>query len=346
MTPFRGLILGWYHQRNAGDDRLAHCIERWLHDHQLTFWSHTQTPSAELLSRCDYVILGGGSLANAHHGAFFGMRKWITAAKIPVFGAGLTVSSIPALREEFKAIPESGGLIWVRDQESADFLKLPSQQCITAPDLSWLFPLTGDHFGLESTARSGVAVNFRPWPKRNWNPRNWSTPIADLKGAVPYPLCFGRDDDRPVLREVFGARAPEFRSLQDDAEFDPTRAARAELVVAMRFHAILFAIQSGTPFLALGNSRKLQWMLDGLDLGEYVVPIEDPEKWDAKLALARSMDSGKLLGITARQKALAWETANTFKTRIEEQAGEAKNQRARNQNRLGTRVKRRLLRVT
>jgi polysaccharide pyruvyl transferase WcaK-like protein len=192
MTTFRGLILGWYHQRNAGDDRLAHCIERWLHDHQLAFWSHTKIPPPELLLRCDYVILGGGSLANAHNGAFFGMKKWIEAAKIPVFGVGLSVSNIPALREEFKAIPASGGLIWVRDQKSADFLGLPPQQCTVAPDLSWLFPLTGEHFDLESTARSGVAVNFRPWPKRNWDPRNWIAPIAALKGAVPYPLCFGR----------------------------------------------------------------------------------------------------------------------------------------------------------
>jgi hypothetical protein len=39
-----------------------------------------------------------------------------------------------------------------------------------------------------------------------------------------------------------------------------------------------FVIQSGTPFLALGNSRKLQWMLAGLNLDDLIVPIEEPER--------------------------------------------------------------------
>lgn len=343
MRPFRGLVLGWYHQRNAGDDRLAFCIERWLHDHELTFGTHTQTPPRELLERCDYVVLGGGSLANAHHGAFRNMRDWIEAARLPVWGVGLTISSIPALRDELRALGASGGRIWVRDQESADFLGYSRDECVAAPDLSWLFPLGGARFGLPPDApRKGIAVNFRPWPKRNWSAGAWREPIARLEGATPYPLCFGRDDDRATLREVWGENALEHHALRPDAEFDPTLAARSELVIAMRFHAILFAIQSQTPFVALGNSRKLQWMLDGLGLSDCVVPIEEPQRLGEGIARAQALDGAQLGRITREQHEHAWDVAREFKAQIEARAAQARTRRERREHQLGPRLKRRL----
>lgn len=305
---YRGVVFGWYHQRNAGDDRFVHCIERWLHDHELTFLPHTQPPPLDVLRRADYVLLGCGSIANQVHGVFSGMRRWIAAAGIPVFGVGLTVSQYPALRDELSSIIDTGGSIWLRDQQSADWLGF-DRNVMVGPDITWLYPRRFDRQPSPGT----VAVNFRPWVKRVWDPVVWGRELARVcPKLVPWPLCFGRDDDRVTLGQVLGA------AVAND-EFDPTTPAKAELVVAMRFHALIFAIQTGTPVVAVGNSVKVSYLLDQLGMSECTVPIEQPERIGEVVSRIRSeWPADRIQAIANVTRDKAWCVASQLKQRIEE----------------------------
>lgn len=306
----RGVVFGWYHQRNAGDDRFVHCLERWLHDHELIFLPHTQPPPFDVLSRADYAILGCGSIANQVHGVFSGMKRWIAKAKIPVFGVGLTVSQYPALRDELRSIIDTGGSIWLRDQQSADWLAY-DRNVFVGPDITWLYPRSLSCHPAPGT----VAINFRPWTKRVWDPVAWGRELARVcPRLVPWPLCFGRDDDRVTLGQVTGSEV-------STEEFDLGTIAQAELVVAMRFHALIFAIQAGVPVVAVGNTVKVSNLLDQLGMAECAVPIEQPEQiGEAVLRIKSGWPVDRVREVSSRMCVKAWQVASQFKQHIEDVA--------------------------
>ena len=83
---------------------------------------------------------------------------------------------------------------------------------------------------------------------------------------MPWPLCFGRDDDRPVIARIVG------EPVSDD-EFVPSLAAQVSLIVAMRLHAVIFSLQAGTPVVPIANSKKLEWFLQQVELEHLSVPV-------------------------------------------------------------------------
>jgi polysaccharide pyruvyl transferase WcaK-like protein len=314
----RGAVFGWYHKRNAGDDRLAHCIENWLSGHELLFLPHTSSPPIELLQQVDYVILGGGSIANEVHGVFKDMRHWIQAAQVPVFGVSLTVSHFDEFRYELSSIPETGGMIWVRDPKSAEVLGF-DRDLVVAPDISWLFPRTFSH----EVRSDDVGINFRPWSKINWQPKVWEPQLSHIFGdkLTPWPLCFGKDDDLSILRQVM--------TIKDyPNEFDPTVPSRSQLIIAMRYHAIVFAIQAGTPFIAIKNTRKLQYLLEQIGLSYAAVPLDQPNQLPQVLKLVDSSVTSELLAqVTQKMSNQAWEVANLMRERIETTARANRNRK-------------------
>ena len=307
MNKPRGLVLGWYNQLNAGDDRLATCISYWLKDHQLLFMPHTSVPDIAILNDVDYVLLGGGSIANSVSGVFCGMHEWIRKARIPVFCVGIGVSHFPEFHCEFTAIKESGGHIWVRDQPSAENCGQPADAVDVAPDLSWLLPLR-----FANLRRQGIAVNLRPGGgPRNLHIAQWRSVLTAMPGAWSWPLCFGKDDDVGMLHDLFG-------DCKAISEFDPTGAGRAEILVAMRFHAVIFAIQTGTPFVAITHTRKLELLLEQLGFGYATVPHDRPDQFCEAFQLVKNrMSTEELLAVTDSVHRATVEYAAQFKERVE-----------------------------
>lgn len=323
---YRGVVFGWYHQRNAGDDRIAHCIEHWLDGHELTFLPHTSSPPIEVLQRNDYVILGGGSIANQVNGVFHDMRKWMSAANLPVFGVSITVSQYEEFKRELSAIPENGGTIWVRDEKSLEWLNF-EKGLMFGPDISWLFPrqMVGQ------TRSEQVGVNFRPWSKIQWQPERWQQQLSNSLGSDrlhPWPLCFGKDPDLSVLQDIVDIdNAP--------TEFDPTVPSRSQLIVAMRYHAIIFAIQAGTPFIAVDNTRKVRDLLEQVGLPQLAVPLSDPSSFDEKLAYVQNNVSAEtLLQTTQSMSEQTWKVADKMREAIESAADAHRSNRYSFSNKL------------
>ena len=327
MNVPRGLVLGWYHRMNAGDDRLCTSITHWLRDHRLTFMSHTEPPSQSVLAQHDYVLLGGGSIANEVAGCFRSMEHWVRPGCIPVFGIGLGVSQHDEFESEFRSIIDSGGRIWVRDAASKKNTMQDEQFVDVAPDLSWRLPLREYAFD-----RSGVAVNLRPGGgPRTLDVQQWKDVLCSIPNARSWPLCFGKDDDRPMLQSLYG-------DCDLMEEFDPTVPSQVSCVVAMRFHAIIFAIQTGTPFVAITHTRKLEYLLEDLGLSFAAVPFDRPDLFEETFQRVRENLEPSLLREKSRalnQRALDY--SETLKKSIEESV--TRNRRRRN---LGFRVRSRV----
>jgi len=258
-------IFGWYHHRNAGDDRIQQCLTRWLDGHTLAFLPAGRRPPIRLLRTCDAAILGGGGLIMGEGGMFRHMARWIRSAGIPVALAGVSVEAItPALRRELREFLDRCCFAWFRDRESLEAVG-EHPKAFVAPDLTWLYPYPAAPLPPE-----GVAVCLR---KQRGLPLDaWRRVLAQLDQPLhPWPLYFEQGGDAGVLASVIPDRpVPE--------EFDLEPARRAAAVVSGRFHGIVFALQLGRPALAVSSLPKTRRFLAEQGLGAWTVAEDRPQE--------------------------------------------------------------------
>ena len=104
-------------------------------------------------------------------------------------------------------------------------------------------------------------------------------------------------------------------------EFDPTLPSRSQLIIAMRYHAIIFAIQAGTPFIAVDNSRKVRDLLEQVELSQMSVPLDDSSNLEKVTNIAANTVNSQLLNqITAEMSEKTWKVADLMKEEIEQAA--------------------------
>lgn len=331
MSPYRGLVLGWYHNRNAGDDRLQEVILSWLQDHHLYFLPHSELPPPSLVDSVDYILLGGGSIANAPHGVFTDLKSWCRRHDKPVYTAGLGISSFDNFPSTFEAIPESGGFAWVRDEQSKINIGNPDW-CKVAPDIAWLLP-----FPCQRTPGAACVpyLNLRPWPKLVWDPKAVRKKLETvLPGLRPLPFCFHRNHPD----------APEITKVLPDAEmpeaFDPTAFSFASFILTMRFHAVIFAVQTGIPFLAIHNSKKLSYLMDSIGLEDFILKLDDLDNFESKVEKAQTeLCLDRLYQISEDQRHRVAQVAHEFKAHIEETCSRKRSKRYTS---LGKRIRNRI----
>jgi polysaccharide pyruvyl transferase WcaK-like protein len=235
-------VFGWYHHRNAGDDRIQQCLTRWLEGHTLAFLPAGRRPPVHLLRTCDAAVIGGGGIIQKQGGMFRGMARWVRAAGIPVALAGVSVEGMtPELRAELRAFLDVCCFAWFRDRGSlAEVGEHP--RAFVAPDITWLYP-----FDPAPGLGDGVAVTS-----------------ADLTAPVtlhPWPLYFENGGDAAA----FGRPVP--------GEFDLEPARRAAAVLTRRFHGLLFAIQLGRPALVDSGTPKVRRFLEENGLQDWALDL-------------------------------------------------------------------------
>src|SRR6266498_1808139 len=129
-------VFGWYHHRNAGDDRIQYCITRWFDGHTLAFLPAGRRPPIHLLRTYDAAILGGGGLIMGEGGMFRHMTRWVRSSGIPVALAGVSVESITSgLRAEIRAFMDVCCFAWFRDKGSLEVVG-EHPKAFVAPDIT------------------------------------------------------------------------------------------------------------------------------------------------------------------------------------------------------------------
>ena len=224
-------IFGWYHHRNAGDDRIQQCLTRWLEGHTLAFLPAGRRPPVHLLRTYDAAILGGGGLIRDRGGMFRDMARWVRAAGIPVALAGVSVEAMtPVLRAELRAFLDVCCFAWFRDRGSLEEVG-GHPRAFVAPDVTWLYPFepapgVGDGIAVTSADLAVPDTRIHPWPLYFENG-------GDAAGFHPTP-----------------------------GEFDLEPARRAAAVLTRRFHGLLFALQLGRPALVDSEAPKVRRFLE------------------------------------------------------------------------------------
>ena len=256
-------VFGWYHHRNAGDDRIQACLTRWLDGHTLAFLPAGRPAPVGLLRTYDAAIIGGGGLLMNEGGIFRRMAGWVRSAGIPVALVGVSVERLtPGLRSELREFLDVCCFAWFRDQGSLDEVGA-HPRAFVAPDVTWLYPYP------VSPPRSDAVALALARPVRVPTDA-WRDVMARLgKPVLPWPLHFEGGGDGKVLSEVLpGAVVP--------SEFTLEPLLQSDVAVSARYHGLLFAIQTGRPFVAVGGLPKTRRFLTDVGLGEWTIDESEP----------------------------------------------------------------------
>jgi hypothetical protein len=263
-------VFGWYHHRNAGDDRMQYCITRWLDGHTLAFLPAGRPPPIDTLRTYDAAIIGGGGLIMGTGGLFRNVRRWVRAAGIPVALLGVSVERMtPELHAELRDLLDVCCFAWFRDQGSLEEVG-PHPRAFVAPDLTWLYP-----YPQLPAAGEALALSLRF--QRDLPLKRWRAAVAGLRRRVlPWPLYFEQGGDTRVLAPIVPGAA-----IPDQFTLDPLLS--AAMVVSGRYHGLLFALQSGRPVIGVSDLPKTRRFLADHSLSEWCIGEQEPERLHERL---------------------------------------------------------------
>lgn len=267
-------VLGWYHHRNAGDDRIQYCLTRWLDGHTLAFLPAGRKPPNSFLRTYDAIIIGGGGLLFKEGGIFKSMAEWVRNIKIPVCLVSVSIEGMTVdLKSELKDFLDVCSFSWFRDQGSLNELG-NHPKAFVAPDISWLYP-----FPICKNSDPYISLSLKyhkNFPLKTWE--NWvSKNTYNFKSS---PFYFENGGDNRLLKNILDKNSPE--------EFDIRTFQNSEAVISGRYHGILFALQSGKPVIGVGRLNKIERFMKEVGLREWLVDEDEPYKLEVLLMKIRA----------------------------------------------------------
>lgn len=262
------LVLGWYHHRNAGDDRIQEAVTAWLDGHTLGFLPAGRRLPASYARRWDAVLIGGGGVLQRRGGVLRDLRRFVRRAQVPVGVVGVSAEQPdPALVDEVRRVGDRLCVAWVRDQGTMDELGLEADdRTFVAPDLTWLLPRDA----APASPPRGVAVATAA--HAGLDVARWSPALAALPGPIqPWPFWLEGHADRRALAELLpGHEVPD--------RHEPHVGASAGVVVSARYHGLVFGLQQGRPVVGIGDAPKVRRLLHEQGLGDWHVPADRPDR--------------------------------------------------------------------
>ena len=274
-------ILGWYHQKNVGDEAFKDVFQAAarLLDPSATLSFHTYALGSP---KPDKVILGGGDVVRP-----FYLSKISPGIKVVPMGVGLGYESEIELLEK-ASVP----FALFRNMED---VKLACSKGINAeycPDITYFLgepePLRVN-FAAGKTLGVLLSDEISPTFERRdsreylyYEYFKWElASILDILAEF-YNICFvafsttNSINDHKVGLDIYRRMA-----VRDRVSFvtEPLSMAQAlwlmkqfELVISMKFHGIMFAVNQGVPFINVAETRKTQRFCTENGLAQLSIP--------------------------------------------------------------------------
>lgn len=292
-------VIGWYNRQNVGDERILQCLERFFSGHKHSIRSFNIGDAKKNIDRInsyDYVLLGGGGLITRRFNKYYTLFDKI---RRPLGCVGIGVEAMNRdMEKSVNLLLEKSDFILVRDKESKEMLR-NNFKIMVGPDLTFLSsydlsdPTDDRIVGLNlrywcsSEAEYGsyywhlrnyIEKNLRSfgavWPRGKWDERKFVSLLREFRGKfLPMPFC---------LEDVKLARTRSYVSDVDvlrqyfkgvPAAFDPSWFSKIRYLIAMRFHAILFSVQCGIPFVCISYQPKCIRFCQAIGINEYCLDV-------------------------------------------------------------------------
>lgn len=285
-------VLGYYAYGNTGDEVILDNLRHFLSPHTVIPIPLGLTNSADTVSRLnafDFLILGGGGLyRNEPPSPFGSFDSWGKKLTAPIGVLGLGVSRLaPHFVAATHRLIDHSLFFQVRDEESRRLIGHPKVE--VAPDLTFYRPLVP----APRKVRGGqlvCGVNLRP---AQAGIGHWVEAVQKLdcrKLALPFSSHPALGDREALL------------SLDPDCPSHLTLAAYTsmDLLIGTAFHSILFAIQTGTPVIAINYDPKVERLMREVELSQFML------NWDEADRLHACYEAAVACRDTIRRQMLAY----------------------------------------
>lgn len=271
-------IFGYYNFFNAGDDRIQHCLKRIFAGHIITFFPHfLPPPHLDYLNTFDWIIIGGGGLVRERVGIWVEMSQWLRGLRANVGVVGLGVNSLtPELTSEVFSLLDYAQFFFVRDRKSKQLLNNDVRVKVH-PDLTWCFPFEPN----SETVQDTIALNITGCEGKFQTDR-WLKQL-ELEQISPFPLYFTKDRDYALLTKHFGEVVPR--------EFTLEPLINSKMLIACRYHAIVFAMQLGKPFIAINYDDKVKRLLVESGLSNICLELDQSDLLREKIKYLQAHES-------------------------------------------------------
>jgi polysaccharide pyruvyl transferase WcaK-like protein len=293
----RALVVGGYGYRNVGDEAILAGLLSTLPTRSVTVLSRAPEETARLhgvravglasalpaLRDCSTLVIGGGGLFGADMGRLgrllpaAGLGALALGKSVVVEGVDIDERLSPGARLLLPPLLRRAMRVSVRDRRSAAVLRGWRVTAAVVPDLSLAMAPAPAEMGRALLARAGVDLErpviglaltgVRPDLARAAR----SAVSAAMDGMPEVEFCFipmsrhpsvPQHDDLVTALELRKAQ-PRLRIVDEQAHPSVILSAFGGLagVVAMRYHAMLFADRVGAPLVPIAYAEKnLRWL--------------------------------------------------------------------------------------
>jgi hypothetical protein len=276
----RVLILGYYHRNNFGDDLFEYVFKNHvLSNYDVTFANIDDLQDMFKIharNRFTRVIFGGGDIINTYYfseKAILDIRKHFRGVQISFYGVGM---SYPQLLP----ILDIGDLFLMRNKIDYESVKWRYGSHVTSytPDLGYFLLDSCEPEDTSTVKHVGVCLPYPMFKDRNSNLLSeLAATIRDLSrtcrvSIVPFDTSSNKDNSDLLLQELLRPLLAEheFDENGEQSIFYVTRRMDVssmldffkslDFVIAGRFHSIILAMLTGTPFIAPLASKKIENM--------------------------------------------------------------------------------------
>lgn len=224
-------IVGWYGEKNLGDEAFRQVFEEQWSSHELSFGKKPDLSA-------DVIVYGGGGVACGSYLDLLPPDRKAYALGVDIAVNGAAWSRLQSFQ---------GLTLYCRSREYSELAG-----CFYMPDLAW---------GLEPIrvrqvpGRIGVILTDELPGHLFDNVKLALETSPVVQECVLIPLYSGVSSDLKAMRKLDLSIPHE---IYQSGTVDQAREqiARCELLITMRFHGAVFAAQSGVPYISLARPGK------------------------------------------------------------------------------------------
>ena len=264
------LVYGWYHQLNIGDDLFMQSFRKLFPDYHFTFCDSIKMES---LKDIDAVFFGGGSFLLERPHITMDALELLKTKPIFYLGVGCEADVNPVHMDLIR----QARLIATRSLDQVDRLKMLNPNTMWIPDL--VYCLKDDTVLSPKKNRSVLVMpnisvvphNLDPfWKHASWSHfKSECAQFLDFLIQEDYSIDFlsmckgAKDNDDWAAGELISHMAyrDKYMLEQQPSGIEQVTKLMSQysLVITQRFHGIILAEMTKTPYIAVHHHDKLKY---------------------------------------------------------------------------------------
>ena len=259
------LLCGYYFQANTGDDFLQDSIARMLSKYGEVKVTSTESYDTDLLEWCHLLVIGAGSLLTPRGiGGYCHAKYARDHGKKVVYFSQTVEDGHPLFHEHLSR----ADLITVRDSKSKEVLEAHGFRAVIAADPIFI------------KKRRTIGISCRSWVNE---PADVAGKLAAALDnlATDYDLIFMPFTEAQTDTEsdtFFHERIIQYMKNQPRKGSYADNIEKVDLLIGMRLHALITAVNMGKQVLAIDYDAKIGRIFSDLALQDRVVSYNEMDK--------------------------------------------------------------------